>query len=40
MAVCEVALNIVSTLIVTGISAVFVGVTCAGLQWLLCEVAE
>jgi len=40
MTVCEVVLNIVSALIVAGISAVFVGVICAGVERLCCEVAE
>ena len=40
MTVCEVVLNIVSALIATGISAVFIGAICAGVEWLLCEVAE
>ena len=40
MTAYEVVLNLVSALIVTGISAVFVGAICAGVEWLLCEVAE
>ena len=40
MTAYEVVLNIVSALIATGISAVFVGTICAVVEWLLCEVAE